>query len=343
MFYRPLGSSGIEASVIGLGAWAMGGWQWGGTDEEQSINAIHTALDEGINFIDTAPVYAFGYSEEIVGKAIKDRRDKVVLATKCGLVWDKKKGKHHFNSDKNQIREDATEIAVYRYNAAKSIRQEIQESLKRLQVDYVDLYQTHWPDPTTPITETMGELLKLKEEGKIRAIGVSNATAGDMEEYLKYGVIDTDQECYSMIESDAEKENLPFCGKHTIAFLAYSPLGKGILSGKIGPDYTFKKGDLRTTHPHYTPTHREMVLKMIERLQPIADDIGITMAQLCIAWTINQHCCTHALVGVRSTKQAIENAFIGEIVLNDEVLDIIARAKKQYENRFAKATAMSVA
>ncbi len=332
MIYRPLGSSGIDASVIGLGAWAMGGWQWGGTDEQQSINAIHAAIDEGINLIDTAPVYAFGYSEEIVGKAIKDRRDKGVLATKCGLVWDKKKGKHHFNSDKNEIREDATEIAVYKYNGAQSIRQEIEKSLKRLHVDYIDLYQTHWQEPTTPIAETMGELLKLKEEGKIRAIGVSNATAGDMEEYLQYGIIDTDQECYSMIESNAEKENLPFCGKHTISFLAYSPLAKGILSGKVGRDYTFKKGDLRNTHPLYTPTNRELVLKMIEQLQPIADDMNITMAQLCIAWTINRHSFTHALVGIRSPKQAVESAFVGEIIINDTDLDIMARAIKQYEN-----------
>ena len=332
MIYRPLGSSGIDASVIGLGAWAMGGWQWGGTDEQQSINAIHAALDEGINLIDTAPVYAFGYSEEIVGKAIKDKRDKVVLATKCGLVWDKKKGKHHFNSDKNEIRKDTTEIEVYRYNGAQSIRQEVEESLKRLKTDHIDLYQTHWQEPTTPIAETMGELLKLKEEGKIRAIGVSNATAGDMEEYLKYGIIDTDQECYNMIESDAEKENLPFCGKQNIAFLAYSPLAKGILSGKVGLDYTFKKGDLRNTHPLYTPTNRELVLKMIEQLQPIADDMGITMAQLCIAWTINRHSFTHALVGIRSPKQAAESALVGEIILNDTNLDIMARAIKQYEN-----------
>ncbi len=337
MFFRPLGSSGIEASVVGLGAWAIGGWQWGGTDEKLSIKAIHATLDSGINLIDTAPVYGFGRSEEIVGKAIKDRRNSIILATKCGLIWNDKNGQHHFNADSKQINPDSTEKQVYRYLAADSIRNEVEQSLRRMRVDHIDLLQTHWQDPTTPISETMEELLKLQKEGKIRAIGVSNASTNDMDEYGKTGPVDSDQELYSMLDRTLEQTNLPYCEKNNIAFLAYSPLGKGILSGKIGQEYTFKNGDLRNTHPHFTLENRALVTKMLERLQPIADDMGITMAQLCTSWTINQSGCSHALSGVRTPEQAVENAAIGEIILNDGVLDIIARAIKQYEDRSAMA------
>jgi methylglyoxal reductase len=339
MFFRPLGSSGIEASVIGLGAWAIGGWQWGGTDEKLSIKAIHAALDSGVNLVDTAPVYAFGYSEEIVGKAIKDRRNSVILATKCGLVWNVKKGLHHFNADSKQINPGSSEKQVYRYLAADSIRNEVEQSLKRMRVDHIDLLQTHWQDPTTPIAESMEELLKLQKEGKIRAIGVSNAATEDMDEYRKTGSLDVDQELYSMLDRSVEQTTLPYCEKNDIAFLAYSPLGKGILSGKIGQEYTFKDGDLRSTHPRFTLENRALVTKMIERLQPIADDMGVTMAQLCTSWTINQSGCSHALSGVRTPEQAVQNAAAGEIILNDEVLDIMARAIKQFEDKSAKAAA----
>ncbi len=178
MRYRMVGQSGIETSVVAFGAWAVGGWWWGGADDSESIDAIRKALDLGITFIDTAPVYGLGHSEEVVGKAIKGRRDEVVLATKCGLVWHTDRGSHFF---------DEAGRGVRRYLGAESIRYEVEQSLRRLQTDVIDLYQTHWQDATTPIEETMGALLELKREGKIRAIGVSNATVEEMDEYRKAG------------------------------------------------------------------------------------------------------------------------------------------------------------
>jgi aryl-alcohol dehydrogenase-like predicted oxidoreductase len=194
MRYRPLGASGIEASVVGLGAWAIGGWMWGGADEADSIRCIQAAVDLGVNLIDTAPVYGFGKSEEIVGKAIKGRRDKVVVATKCGLVWHTDKGQFFFKSSEENIGVGEDIYTVHQYLGPECIRYEVELSLKRLQVDTIDLYQTHWQESTTPIADTMAELLKLKHEGKIRAIGVSNATTEHMDEYRAVGVLDCDQE-----------------------------------------------------------------------------------------------------------------------------------------------------
>jgi methylglyoxal reductase len=181
MRYRRLGRSGIEASVVAFGAWAIGGWWWGGTDDVAAISAIRRALELGIDFIDTAPAYGLGHSEEVVGQAIEGRRDQVILATKCGLVWHTDKGRHFF---------DQSGKAIHRYLGAGSVRYELEQSLRRLRTDYVDLYQTHWQDPTTPIAETMGTLLELKQEGKIRAIGVCNATVQQMDEYRMEDVRD---------------------------------------------------------------------------------------------------------------------------------------------------------
>ncbi len=178
MQYRPLGQSGIKASAVGLGTWAIGGLAWGGTDEEESIRAIHAALDAGVNLIDTAPVYGLGLSEDIVGRAVADRRDRAVLTTKCGHVWHTKKGRHVF---------DWGDKSVYIYLGPESVLYEFEQSLKRLRTDYIDLYQIHWPDPSTPIEDTMATLLQLKDQGKIRAIGVSNVTVETLESYQQCG------------------------------------------------------------------------------------------------------------------------------------------------------------
>jgi len=310
MRYRPLGQSGIEASVVALGAWAIGGWYWGGTDETQSIDAIHAALDAGINFIDTAPAYGLGHSEAIVGKAIAGRRDQVVIATKCGLVWHIEKGISHLQEYDKQL---------YRYLSAESIRYEIEQSLSRLQTDYIDLYQTHRQDPTTPIEETMGTLLELKEEGKIRAIGVSNATAAEMEQYRKLGPLDSDQERYSILDQHIEEEQLPYCRNHGIAVLAYSPLEQGLLTGKVTTEREFAEDDWRTEKPGFDIDSRRRINTMLkEDLQSIADRHGLTLAQLAIAWTIAQPGLTHALVGVRNSQQAAENAAAGDVVLSSQ-------------------------
>ena len=308
MRYQPLGQSGIEASVVALGAWAIGGWYWGGTDETQSIDAIHAALDAGINFIDTAPVYGLGRSETIVGKAIADRRDQVVIATKCGIVWHTQKGKLRLEEYGKQL---------YGYLGAEAIRYEIEESLRRLQTDYIDLYQTHAQDPTTPIEETMATLLELKEQGKIRAIGVSNATAAEMEQYRELGPLDSDQERYSLLDQHIAEEQLPYCQDHGIAVLAYSPLEQGLLTGKVTAERQFAKDDLRTEKPGFDMDSRARINTMLkEDFQPIADRHGLTLAQLAIAWTIAQPGVTHALVGTRNVQQAIENAAAGDVILN---------------------------
>lgn len=316
MKYRKLGPSDISASSIALGTWAIGGWMWGGTDKRESIAAIHAALDNGINLIDTAPVYGFGVSEEIVGEALAGRRDKVVLATKCGLVWNEKKGVFFFPSNADGITENA-DREVYRYLGPASIRREVEDSLRRLKTDYIDLLQTHWQDSTTPIAESMETLLKLKEEGKVRAIGVCNASMEQVEEYRRCGQLDSDQEKFSMIDRTQEKDGkLAYTQKNKLAVLAYSPLALGLLSGRILPERKYGQGDQRNSKERFSTDNIRLVNKMLDEFKPLAAEKNISIAQLVIAWTISQPGITHALVGARKEKQAIENAQAGEVDLS---------------------------
>ena len=322
---RILGSSGIEASVVGFGAWALGGWMWGGTDERESIDAIHAALDAGVDLIDTAAIYGFGLSERIVGRAIRDRRDRVVLATKCALVCNPDVGMPRFRSTALGADPDG-HVVIHVHTHPDSIRREVEASLRRLQTDYIDLYQTHAQDETTPIADTMGALLDLKQQGKIRAIGVSNATASQMEAYCRVGPLDTDQESYSMIDRKIEGDQLPFCRNHGLAMLAYSPLGRGMLTGKFGPDRELAEGDHRRDNPLYSVENRRRVSTLLDTIRPIAQKRGITLPQLVIAWTLHQPGVTHALVGARNRQQAEENAAGGGVLLTDEELGMIDRA-----------------
>ncbi len=317
---RQIGKTGIKASVVGLGTWAIGGWMWGGADDEKSIQAIQSALDNGINFIDTAPVYGFGHSEKVVGKAVSGKRDTLVLATKCGLVWHTDSGEPFFTSNEKAI-DESGECHVNKYLAPESIRYEVEQSLKRLNTDYIDLYQTHWQDATTPVADTMEELLKLKDEGKIRAIGCSNATPDQMQEYRAVGQLDSDQELYSMLDRKQEKKNLPYVAKHKISFLAYSPLSKGLLTGKIGPDRVFEEGDLRNKDSRFSVENRAAVKAMLDEFQPIAEQHELTMVQLITAWTLSQRGCSHALLGARTPQQAIENAGAGNVELTEDDLN----------------------
>lgn len=331
MRYRNIGQSGIKASVIGLGTWAIGGWMWGGTEEKESIEAIKTAVESGINLIDTAPVYGFGLSEEIVGRAVKGFRDRVILATKCGLVWDREEGKFHFASDEKTIRRGSGDIKVFRYLSPVSVRSEVEMSLRRFGTDYIDLYQTHWQDPTTPVEDTMNELLKIKQEGKIRAIGASNATVGHLDEYRKSGPLDSDQESYSMLDRKHEKDLLPYCEENNIAFLAYSPLARGLLTGKVSPDRTFEEGDQRKDNPRFSRENRIKVLKMLDEFTPLTEKYNITVTQAVIAWTFHQRGCTHALVGARRPQQAVENAGAGDITLSEKDLAAMNSIIGRYE------------
>lgn len=319
---RQLGQSGIEASIIGLGTWGMGGWMWGGTDEAAAIEAIHAAIDAGVTLIDTAPAYGLGLSEEIVGKAVRGRRDQVVLATKCGLVWHTNGGDFFFTED---------DRPVHRYLASSSIRHEVEESLHRLQTDYIDLYQTHWQDPTTPIEETMNTLLDLKREGKIRAIGVSNVSIPELSDYLRVGQVDSAQEKYSMLDREIEAELLPYCQQHGVAMLSYSSLALGLLSGKIGPDRAFTGDDQRASDPRFSVENRQRIATMLHEIEPIAKRYGLSVAQLVIAWTAQQLGITHVLCGARNPTQAIENARAGDVHLTEADIAALDEAVRSYQ------------
>jgi len=314
---RTIGASGLQASAVGLGTWAIGGWMWGGTDEAAAVAAIHASIDAGVSLIDTAPAYGMGRSEEIVGKAIAGRREEVVLATKCGLVWHTDRGSHFF---------DQASKPVHRYLGRESIVHELDASLRRLGTDHVDLYITHWQDPTTPIAETMDALEDLKAAGKIRAIGASNVSPADVSAYVAAGTLDAIQEQYSMVHRNIETELVPLCARHGVPILSYSSLALGLLTGKIGPERTFDGDDLRIADPRYSLENRRKIANFVADVRPIAEGYGATIAQLVIAWTLRQPGITFALCGARNPRQAIENARAGAIRLDGGDLALISAA-----------------
>ena len=313
MKYRKLGNTDISVSAVALGTWAIGGgpW-WGDSDDEDSIRAIKAAIDAGVTLIDTAPVYGFGHSEEIVGRAIRNCRDKVVIATKCGLWWDDPTGTFHFEQNGRTVR---------RCLEPRTLRIEVEHSLKRLGIERIDLMQTHAQalEPfKTPIEDTMACLMDLRKEGKIRAIGVSNCTTDQMDEYRAAGALVSNQPRYSILDRAIEKELLPYCRRHDIAVLAYSPLEQGLLTGKIGMDTTFGADAFRNQLPWFAPDKRRKVLDMLAGWNGLTHKYACTLSQLAIAWTIAQPGLTVALCGARRASNAIENAGAGAIELAAE-------------------------
>jgi len=321
MLMRQIGSSGIAASGIGLGTWAIGGWMWGGTDETESVAAIAASIDAGVSLIDTAPAYGMGRSEEIVGKAIAGRRDQVVLATKCGLVWHTRKGNHFF---------DQAGTPVHRYLGADSIVHEVEQSLRRLGTDYIDLYITHWQDPTTTVAETMRALEDLKQAGKIRAIGASNVSAADVEAYVAAGQLDAIQEQYSMVHRDIEAELVPNCRRHGVSILSYSSLALGLLTGKIGPERQFAGDDQRIVDPRFSVENRHKVADFVAAIRPVAEAHRASISQLVIAWTLQQPGVTFALCGARNPEQARDNARAGMLRLTETELAILTTAAARH-------------
>jgi methylglyoxal reductase len=314
---RRIGRSGVVASAVGLGTWAIGGWMWGGTDEAESIAAIQASVDAGVSLIDTAPAYGLGRSEEIVGKAIKGRRERVVIATKCGLNWHSKKGNYFFDQDGRPVN---------RYLGADGIAYEVEQSLRRLGTDHIDLYITHWQDPTTPIAETMEALERLKSAGKIRAIGASNLNAAELQQYMEAGQLDAIQERYSMLDREIEPTLLPVARQHQVAVLSYSSLALGLLSGAIDPTREFSGDDQRKDNPRFSQANRRKVAALKHALNPLAQAHQATMAQIVIAWTLAQPGITFALCGARSAKQAVDNARAGEISLSASELGAVDAA-----------------
>jgi len=321
MLMRKLGSSGMDISAVGFGAWVTGAWMWGGADDEKSIDAIHAALDHGINLIDTAPVYGYGHSEQVVGRAIHDRRDRVVLATKCGLIWDREEGLLHFYADDKGATLRPVDKKIYKNLRPASIREEVERSLRNLRTDHIDLLQTHWQDPTTPLADTVAELQRLKQEGKIRAIGVSNC---DLEHLNAYGPIDSDQEKFSLLDRKLEENGiLGWCRENGVSVLAYSPLSHGLLTGKLHPDRDYKPGDLRKANPRFRPDNVARINGLLQQLEPMAQRHNAKTGQLVIAWTAAQPGVTCVLCGARDSHQAIENAAAGSIELTAEEVQAI--------------------
>jgi methylglyoxal reductase len=246
-----------------------------------------------------------------------------VLATKCGLIWDREEGEFFFHADSTGITLRASEKKVYKCLRPQSIREELERSLTRLKTTYIDLYQTHWQESTTPIADTMATLVKLKEEGKIRAIGVSNA---NLDHLKAYGRIDSDQEKYSLLDRNIDTNGcLDYCRRQNVAVLAYSPLANGLLTGKIKPDRQFGPGDLRRGNRRFSASGIERVNAMLEQLQPLADRHQATIAQLVIAWTYSQPGITCVLCGARNQQQAVDNAAAGRITLSPEEVETIGK------------------
>ncbi|MFO7655587.1 MAG: aldo/keto reductase [Bacteroidales bacterium] len=325
MKLNQLGKSDVKVTEIAFGAWAAGGWMWGGTDIDQSVKAVERALDLGMTTIDTAPAYGFGLSEEIVGKAIKGKRDKVQILTKYGLSWDTNKGKFFFSSVSNE----GKPVNMHKYSSKKSVIHECEQSLKRLDTDFIDLYQIHWPDPTTPVEETMEAVEILIKQGKVKASGVCNYSVNEMKKANSRITLASNQVPYSMVKLDIEKEIVPFCIQNNIGILAYSPLQRGVLTGKIKGDYKFNEGDTRSNLPYYSLGNLLQINDFLEKIEPIAQNRNITLTQLVINWTMQQPGISCVLVGARSPEQVEENAKAAEFTLSTEEINTINKEIEQ--------------
>lgn len=320
MEYRKLAHTDLELSVVTFGSWAAGGWMWGKTDHNAAVEAIKAAYDLGVTSIDTAPVYGQGESERIVGEAIRDfPRDKVQILTKYGMRWDLDKGDFAFKSKDNQ----GNPIDIYKYAGKESVIKECEDSLKRLGTDYIDLYQIHWPDSTTPLSETFEAVERLIEQGKVRYAGVCNYDAALLEDASKVINLVSDQIPYSMVNRGMDRETIPYCIRNEKSVIVYSPLERGLLTGKMKPGYTFAEGDHRKTNPFFSDENIKKTDAFLEKLMPLADAKKVTLGQLVIRWTVEHPGVTVALVGARSPEQAIQNAKAADIILTAEEIQFI--------------------
>lgn len=317
MEYRKLGHSDLELSAITFGAWAAGGWMWGSTDRNDAIDAIKTSYGLGVTSIDTAPVYGQGASEEIVGEALKGiSRDKVQILTKFGMRWDLQKGNLAMHSKDN----NGNNIDIYKYADKESVIAECEQSLRRLGTEYIDLYQIHWPDVTRPIDETFEAVSRLIEQGKVRFAGVCNYTAAQMATAAETIDLVSNQIPFSMVTRDIETETVPYCIEHQKSILAYSPMERGLLTGKIHAGYQFKEGDHRAGLPHFQPDFVQKTNALLAEIKPIAEAHDATLSQLVLRWTLARKGITIALAGARNADQARQNALSMEINLSAEEL-----------------------
>ncbi len=295
----------LKVSRVALGTWAMGGWMWGGTDRRDSVATIHAALGQGINLIDTAPVYGFGTSEEIVGTALEGVRTEAVIATKAGLEW--------------------RDCKVYRNASRERIMQEIDDSLRRLRTDYIDIYQVHWPDPLVPVEETAEAMRTLYEQGKIRAIGVSNFSVDEMERFRRVAPLHVLQPPYNLFERAIEAQILPYSRANDIATFGYGALCRGLLSGRMGSDTIFEGDDLRRIDPKFQPPRFAQYLDAVRQLDELAQRrFHRRVIHLAVRWMLDQGISV-ALWGGRHPEQVQAALEVAGWSLNTADRELIER------------------
>lgn len=320
MEYRKLGNTALELSAITHGAFAIGGNMWGGNEKKDSINSIHASLDHGVTSIDTAPFYGFGLSEQMIGEAIKGKdRSKIQLLTKFGLVWDgsnQGKGEFFFDAEEN-----GTKIPVYKFASKANIIKEVEESLKRLGTDYIDLLQLHWPDSTTPISETMEALELLIRQGKIRTAGVSNYSVDQLKEASGTLKLASNQVSYSMLNRAIENDLVPYSLETQTGIIVYSPMERGLLTGKYFKENKLKDNDHR--NGYFSQFDLDKVKTFLEAIEPIAQSKGATLSQLVLRWTTLQPAISVVLAGARNAAQAIANAQAMNITITPGELQLI--------------------
>jgi len=308
---KNLGNTDFVVSPVAMGTWAIGGLRFGAVDDDESIRTINHALDVGVNFFDTAPIYGFGHSEEILGEALLGKRHQAVIATKCGLRWNRK----------GKIRHDLS---------PHSIREEVDASLGRLRTDYIDLLQIHWPDPDTPLEKSMKALEDIRRSGKVRWVGCSNFDVPLLEQGLACGQLATLQPPYHLFRRDIETEILPYCQQHDIGVLVYEPIAKGLLSGKYDTKSTFEKGDIRKRNTFFQPEMMTRCLEVVETLKDSAKALGVTLAQLAIAWVLHHPAVHVAITGAKHPEQIASNAAAADICLSKDMYDRITNLAKDF-------------
>ncbi len=305
MDYFPIPGTDLNVSRIALGTWAIGGSHWGGRDDALAASAIDAAVDAGINFIDTAPAYGSGHAETLIGRSLKGRRDKIIIATKCGLEIEK----------------------GFRNNLSPAYMEfELNESLRRLGADYIDLYQCHWPDPATPIADSMGAMLKFREQGKIRYIGVSNFNTAQILECLAHAPVVTLQPHYSLLERDIEKDVQGTCVEKKISLIPYGSLGGGMLTGKYAEPPAFKKDDARSFfYRFFQKRYWPGVKKLLDAMRDIAADRNATMSHIAAAWLLERPGVASVLAGARSPEQVMDNIGGTNVSLTREETELLDR------------------
>jgi aryl-alcohol dehydrogenase-like predicted oxidoreductase len=335
MELRTLGKSDVKVTPMAFGAWAIGGWMWGGAEEREAIDAIRAAYDAGITTIDTAPVYGFGKSEELVGRAMEGvQRDKYQVLTKFGMNWENEEGEYFFDSVDN----DGKPFKMYKLASREKVMKECEDCLRRLKTDYIDLFQIHWPDNTTPVSETFEAVQRLIEQGKVRAAGVCNYNVELVDEALKTIQLASNQVPYSLINRDIEKNVLPQAIDRGMSIIPYSPLQRGLLTGKIKPGHKFSEGDTREGNRFYTDENIRRTNALLEELRPIAESHNATLAQVVINWTINQPSIGTVLVGARNAQQVKDN--VGALNFNLSIEEI--RRITEAADRFSLAEEQTV-